>query len=357
MSALPIVANGIPASASSQSSSAGADPAAATVSFGAVLEAQLGTASSSNQAVLIVREGDAVAAELAVEKQPATNELTAADIAGNLPFLPVNLMPVQAPTTPSAKHVDLTASNASQSIAAVLNATEQAADTEWSSVLTAGNPTLNASPETDAAPVTPASVAASTRQSLPFDQELLRRKEDGTADRQAADLPIEAAPVHLPRDVRVDTQYQARDLTASIPGVVGEGRWGESLSQRVTWMVGQQVQAAQFKVEPPHLGPIEIRLSISNDQANLMFSAPHAVARDAIQTSLPRLQEMLAESGLTLGNVSVGAHSPQDQRSFDEGANSSSERSNPAAGASIPGVVTESQVPLRRGWGMVDLFA
>ena len=353
MSALPIVANGIPASASSQPSSAGADPAAATVSFGAVLEAQIGTTSSGNQAGLIMREGDAVAAELAVEKEAATNGLTAADIAGGLPFLPINLMPAQAPTTPSAKHVDLTASSASQSIAGVLNATAQATDTESPFAgLAAGNLTLSSSLDADAASVTAASVAASNRQSLPFAEELVRGKEG-----QAGDLPIEAAPAQLPRDVRVDTQQQARELAGTVPGVVGEGRWGESFSQRVTWMVGQQVQAAQFRVEPPHLGPIEIRLSISNDQANLMFSAPHAVARDAIQTSLPRLQEMLAQTGLTLGNVSVGAHSAQDQRSFGEGANSSSDRSNPAASASISGVVTESQVPLRRGWGMVDLFA
>jgi flagellar hook-length control protein FliK len=53
----------------------------------------------------------------------------------------------------------------------------------------------------------------------------------------------------------------------TVPGVVGEPHWGDAFSQRVVWMVGQQVQSAQFRVEPPQLGPIEVKLSITNDQA------------------------------------------------------------------------------------------
>ena len=103
----------------------------------------------------------------------------------------------------------------------------------------------------------------------------------------------------------------------------------------VVWITGQQVQAAEIHIEPPQLGPIEVRVSITNDQANLLFNAPHAVARDAIQMSLPRLQEMLIESGLTLGNVSVGAHNAGGQQAFATVADRGADRSSPDTIASV----------------------
>jgi flagellar hook-length control protein FliK len=356
MSALPIVANAIPAVTPSQPSSASADSAPDSISFGAVLEAQLSTTSGTEKAVLILPEGNGAVPQIAAGKSDVAAEPTAADIAAELPFLPVNLLAVQpVPVKP----VDVAAPAPSlESIAAVLpHAMTKAPDTDpRGSLLSNVELSQTESLETAATAATPANIAASARQTLPFGEEPVHREEDRSTEGQPTDPSVDASAAALPRDARLDTRHSVQQLTASIPGIVGEGRWAESFSQRVSWMVGQQVQAAQFRVEPPQLGPIEIRLSISNDQANLMFSAPHAVARDAIQTSLPRLQEMLAQSGIALGDVSVGAHSAQDRGSFDRREGSSSDRIS-GVGAAMNGVVTESQVPLRRGWGLVDLFA
>jgi flagellar hook-length control protein FliK len=140
----------------------------------------------------------------------------------------------------------------------------------------------------------------------------------------------------------LDATQALRQSDSAIPGRVGEPGWGNAFSQRVSWMVGQQIQSAEFRVEPPQLGPIEVRLSIANDQASLTFAAPHAGARDAIQASLPRLQEILLESGVSLGNVFVGSQMPQSRH--DTGAR---ERALGGASADIgtvtgtdPGIVT-----------------
>jgi flagellar hook-length control protein FliK len=74
-------------------------------------------------------------------------------------------------------------------------------------------------------------------------------------------------------------------------------------------MAGQNQQAAEFRIDPPHLGPVEVRLALSNDQANLVLLSPHASVRDALQSTLPRLQELLGAAGINLGSVHVGAHS------------------------------------------------
>lgn len=94
---------------------------------------------------------------------------------------------------------------------------------------------------------------------------------------------------------------------------VGHARWGEELAQKVVWMTSQQTQVAEIHLNPAHLGPVEVMLSISQDQATAQFVSQHPAVRDAIQDALPRLREMLAESGIQLGNVMVGADSFQQE--------------------------------------------
>jgi len=158
---------------------------------------------------------------------------------------------------------------------------------------------------------------------------------------------VEAKPVAPPTPAHV---------MAAVPGVVGDTRWGDALSQRVVWMAGEKLQVAQFRVEPPQLGPIEVRMSITNDQANLLFTAAHAEARDAIQNALPRLQEMLMGSGLALGNVSIGAGGAQNQTGlpFQQYASSADPTPFDEATSSAG---SHPIAPSRQGVGLVDLFA
>lgn len=94
---------------------------------------------------------------------------------------------------------------------------------------------------------------------------------------------------------------------------VGHVKWGGELAQKVVWMATQQSQVAEIHLNPAHLGPVEVMLSISQDQATAQFVSSHPAVRDAIQDALPRLREMLAENGIQLGNVMVGADSFQQE--------------------------------------------
>jgi flagellar hook-length control protein FliK len=76
-------------------------------------------------------------------------------------------------------------------------------------------------------------------------------------------------------------------------------------------MGNQQQQVAEIHLNPANLGPVEVMLSITQDQATAQFVSPHASVREAIQDALPRLKEMLADNGIQLGNVTVGAESFQ----------------------------------------------
>ncbi len=115
------------------------------------------------------------------------------------------------------------------------------------------------------------------------------------------------------------TVSTASSSTSNIPPVpdihveagIGQPKWGNEFAQKIVWMSNQQQQVAEIHLNPANLGPVEVMLSITQDQATAQFVSPHASVREAIQDALPRLKEMLADNGIQLGNVTVGAESFQ----------------------------------------------
>lgn len=94
----------------------------------------------------------------------------------------------------------------------------------------------------------------------------------------------------------------------------GQPDWPEEFSHRITWLATQRVQAAELKLHPAHLGPIEISLQLSNDQQlSAQFITHNAAVREVIEANLPRLREMMAENGIMLADTAVSADTPQQQ--------------------------------------------
>jgi flagellar hook-length control protein FliK len=93
--------------------------------------------------------------------------------------------------------------------------------------------------------------------------------------------------------------------TVTVATGLGQPGWNQALGERIQWLVGQQVHSAQVKLNPENLGPMEVRIQMQNDQANIQFTAHHAVVREALEAALPRLREMLEASGVQLVDVDV----------------------------------------------------
>ncbi len=111
-----------------------------------------------------------------------------------------------------------------------------------------------------------------------------------------------------PTAVTTDTGFaaavqQASDLI-SVP--VRDAAWAEQIGERVLLMAGKQMTSAEIRLTPAELGPLRVQVSVDDGAANVTFQAQHAVTREAIEQALPRLRELLAENGLSLGQASVG---------------------------------------------------
>ena len=101
---------------------------------------------------------------------------------------------------------------------------------------------------------------------------------------------------------------------------LGASGWGQELGSRVQWLVTQGIQAAALHINPPHLGPVEVRIVMDQNQASISFSTPHMMTRDALEASIPRLRDMLSDNGLSLVNVNVSSNSFSDQREQQSGS-------------------------------------
>ncbi|MDR9435747.1 MAG: flagellar hook-length control protein FliK [Thiohalophilus sp.] len=90
--------------------------------------------------------------------------------------------------------------------------------------------------------------------------------------------------------------------------------WSNGIGERIQWMVGQNMQKAEIRLEPPELGSLELRVTINRDQASLSITAANPQVRDAVEAAAPRLREMFGEVGLDLGDVNVSQESFAEQQ-------------------------------------------
>jgi flagellar hook-length control protein FliK len=94
---------------------------------------------------------------------------------------------------------------------------------------------------------------------------------------------------------------------------VGSPRWAEELGSRLVLMTARGNQEGSLTLSPEHLGPLEVRISMSQNTAQVWFGAQHADTRAALAEALPRLREMFAEAGLSLGQAGVSQEAPRRQ--------------------------------------------
>jgi flagellar hook-length control protein FliK len=130
--------------------------------------------------------------------------------------------------------------------------------------------------------------------------------------------------------------------------------FAQALSQQVVWMADKDAQIAQLRINPPELGPVEVRLQISGDEAVVQFASAQAEVRSAIEAALTRLRESMAEAGIQLGDASVSAESFRERGTDQSGTERSGYRNDaqPAEPAWTPTAIATG---VRRG--LVDLFA
>jgi flagellar hook-length control protein FliK len=164
----------------------------------------------------------------------------------------------------------------------------------------------------------------------------------------AAFAPL-AAPAALPGQ---DFAPRLDALPPPLPPV-DDPQWGAALGARLVWSAAHGTHSASLALNPPELGPVNVNLTLSEDEARVSFQSHHAAVRDAIEAALPRLRELFADGGLTLSEVDISAG---DGRSgAQHGANP--EQRPPAQRRVDVDAGHIGAAPVRLADGLVDTFA
>lgn len=132
------------------------------------------------------------------------------------------------------------------------------------------------------------------------------------------------------------------------PGFAGE------FADKVVWMAGRQGQIAELSLNPPQMGSVEVRLTVSGGEAGAQFFSANPAVREALEAALPKLREMMAQAGLNLGDANVRDQSLQQDRSGAQAGTRVSDLTGDGDGMSVSAGVFS---PRASGVGLVDLYA
>lgn len=133
---------------------------------------------------------------------------------------------------------------------------------------------------------------------------------DSTADRQPRLNTLAQASQAL-------AQAKPGVVSASVQQAVGTPEWGQAMSQRIMWLVNRGISSAELQLNPRDMGPVDVRINVAGEQTTVQFSSQNAAVREALESSVLRLREMMESSGLDLSNVDVSDQSQSEQAQAD----------------------------------------
>lgn len=104
--------------------------------------------------------------------------------------------------------------------------------------------------------------------------------------------------------------------TNAIPVPLNKEMAADQLAERVQMMMSKNLKNIDIRLDPPELGRMHIRMNMQGDGATVHFTVANQHAREALEQTMPRLREMLAQQGVQLGDTSVQQQSAGQQQRY-----------------------------------------
>ncbi len=135
----------------------------------------------------------------------------------------------------------------------------------------------------------------------------------------ASDTGSDAMPVvsHTPANSTSPMTATSAMPQPAITEAFGRPAWSQAMGKQILLMVNQNISTAQIRLNPAHLGPIEMLINMSDEQVSVSMNSRHAIVREAMEQALPKLREMLEQNGFSLADADISKHSFAEQREQD----------------------------------------
>lgn len=140
------------------------------------------------------------------------------------------------------------------------------------------------------------------------------RAADDASTPAAPSAGIGTAPLPLPAVAGAGVPVVLVATPVGTPG------FGQEFGRQITWLATQDLKQARVRLHPEELGQVDLKISVTDGRVDVAFSVQHPGAAQAVQQSLPQLNQMLAQQGLSLGHTEVGQHGGDGSPSHRHGA-------------------------------------
>ncbi|WP_257326274.1 flagellar hook-length control protein FliK [Pseudoalteromonas rhizosphaerae] len=131
----------------------------------------------------------------------------------------------------------------------------------------------------------------------------------------------QASPTSQTRQINIDpTALQALNIMKSDAAKL--------LQERVSALLSINNKEAEIRLDPPEMGSMQIRIRSDAEQAHINFVVQNQQAKDALEQSMPRLREMLAQQGIELGESSIQQGNSQSDTGGDGQQNGRGQQAN-----------------------------
>jgi flagellar hook-length control protein FliK len=96
-----------------------------------------------------------------------------------------------------------------------------------------------------------------------------------------------------------------RGYTTSIDLPVSHAEWGDKVAGKLTWLTARNMSVAEIHLTPPDMGPMEVKVQVQQEQANITVHSANPVVREQLELHSHRLRDMLSDQGISLENFDV----------------------------------------------------
>ncbi|MDO6464549.1 flagellar hook-length control protein FliK [Pseudoalteromonas carrageenovora] len=131
------------------------------------------------------------------------------------------------------------------------------------------------------------------------------------------------------------------------------------LQERVSSMLSINNKEAEIRLDPPEMGSMQIRIRSDAEQAQINFVVQNQQAKEALEQSMPRLREMLAQQGLELGEstISYGQSGGENPEQSDSGSQAGLANNESVNGENDEQANSASQSSRQQNSSSIDYYA
>lgn len=168
-------------------------------------------------------------------------------------------------------------------------------------------------------------------------------------------------------------QAFAGNLTGTSAGPTGQAQaaqvlnaplatpqWQQGLGQQLVALHQRGAQQMELHLRPADLGPLSISLKVDDQLAQLQLFSTNPQVRAAIEQAIPQLRQTLEESGIQLGEATVGEQRQQgdgDSRSADDTGLASRDDGLATPTHEDAALMASAARPLAGNGNAVDIYA